>query len=170
MPPWRARQYEPRMEGRTALDPVPRRPMRHAVEVRHASFADPAFIALLRRHKVALVVADTAGKWPVMEDVTADFLYLRLHGDRELYASGYTEAALQRWAARIRAWCAGSQPDDARLVSSAAPPRRARRDLFCYFDNDIKVRAPFDARRLLDLLGLTPPSADTTAFFTPRRP
>lgn len=150
----RARHYEARMEGRTALDAGNKRKLRHAVEVRHDSFIDERFVALLRKYKVALVVADTAGKWPYREDVTADFMYLRLHGDKELYASGYSDAALARWAARIRAWSSGGQPDDARLISAKAPPRRASRDLFCYFDNDIKVHAPFDARRLIELLGL----------------
>lgn len=156
-----ARRHEPRMEGRSALDPGKKRKLRHAVEVRHASFADESFIALLRKYKVAVVVADTAGKWPYIEDVTADFMYLRLHGEKELYASGYTDEALERWAERIRAWSAGGQPDDARLVSSKAPPRRASRDLFCYFDNDIKVRAPFDAQRLIARLGLDPKNSLT---------
>jgi uncharacterized protein YecE (DUF72 family) len=150
----RASQFEPRMNGRTSLDAGNKRPMRHAVEVRHESFRDPGFIALLRKYKVALVVADTAGKWPYMEDVTADFMYLRLHGDKELYASGYSDEALERWAARIRAWTTGGQPGDAQLASTKAPPKRAKRDLFCYFDNDIKVHAPFDARKLMDKLGL----------------
>ncbi len=150
-----ARRHEARMEGRTALDPGKKRKLRHAVEIRHESFVDPAFIALLRKYKVAMVVADTAGKWPDFEDVTADFMYLRLHGDKELYASGYSEEALDDWAARIRAWTTGSQPKEARLMSDKAPPKRATRDLFCYFDNDIKVRAPFDARRLAEKLGLT---------------
>lgn len=149
-----ARNYEPRMEGKLALEVDKKRKMRHAVEIRHESFNDEAFIALLRKYKVAVVVADTAGKWPYIEDVTADFMYLRLHGDKELYASGYTEQALDRWAARIQAWSDGSQPGDAHLVSSKAPPARKSRDIFCYFDNDIKVRAPFDARRLIEKLGL----------------
>jgi uncharacterized protein YecE (DUF72 family) len=150
----RARRYEPRMEGRTSLDAGSKRPMRHAVEVRHESFCDPGFIAMLRKYKVAMVVADTAGKWPYIEDVTADFIYLRLHGDKELYASGYSDEALERWAARIRAWTTGGQPEDAQLVSSKPPPKRANRDLYCYFDNDIKVHAPFDARKLMEKLGL----------------
>ncbi|MBZ2208029.1 DUF72 domain-containing protein [Massilia soli] len=149
-----ASRYEPRMKGKVALDVDKKRKLRHAIEVRHESFIDEAFIALLRKYKVAVVVADTAGKWPYIEDVTADFMYLRLHGDKELYASGYTEEALERWAARIRAWSGGSQPADAHLVSSKAPPARKSRDVFCYFDNDIKVRAPFDARRLIEKLGL----------------
>jgi uncharacterized protein YecE (DUF72 family) len=151
-----ARTHEARMNGRTALDAGKKRKLRHAIEIRHESFMDDAFIALLRKYKVAVVVADTAGKWPYIEDVTADFMYLRLHGEKELYASGYTEEALDRWAARIRAWSAGGQPGDAHLVSAKAPPKRASRDVFCYFDNDIKVRAPFDARRLIEKLGLDP--------------
>lgn len=142
------------MEGKVALDVDAKRKMRHAVEIRHESFMDEAFIALLRKYKVAVVVADTAGKWPYIEDVTADFMYLRLHGDKELYASGYTDEALGRWAARIQAWSNGSQPADAHVVSSKAAPARKSRDIFCYFDNDIKVRAPFDARRLIEKLGL----------------
>ncbi len=149
-----ARRCEPRMAGRSALEIDEARPVRHAIEVRHDSFVTPEFVAMLRRHKVALVVADTTGKWPYYEDVTADFMYLRLHGEHELYAGGYTEPALERWAERIRAWSGGGQPDDARLISTAAAPRRASRDVYCYFDNDVKVKAPFDARRLIDKLGL----------------
>ena len=149
-----ARTHEPRMRGRVALEIDANHKLRHAIEVRHASFADPAFVALARQYKVAIVVADTAGKWPLIEDVTADFMYLRLHGEKELYASGYTDAALDRWAARIDAWTGGGQPADAHLVSDVAAPKRASRDLFCYFDNDIKVRAPYDAQRLMRRLGL----------------
>jgi uncharacterized protein YecE (DUF72 family) len=130
------------------------RPLRHAVEIRHTSFEDEAFVALLRKYNIALVVADTAGKWPYKEDVTADFIYMRLHGAEELYASGYTEEALQRWQKRISAWSSGSQPDDAHVISQKAARERASRDVFCYFDNDAKVHAPFNAARLLELLGL----------------
>ena len=151
-----ARKHEPRMEGKTALEVDRKRKLRHAIEIRHESFVDEAFIALLRKYKVAMVVADTAGKWPYCEDVTADFMYLRLHGDKELYASGYTDEALDRWALRIHAWSAGGEPADAHVVSTKRPPRRASRDVFCYFDNDIKVRAPFDARRLMEKLRLLP--------------
>jgi uncharacterized protein YecE (DUF72 family) len=145
----RARQYESRMEGKVALEVDKKRKLRHAVEIRHDSFIDEAFIALLRKYKVALVTADTAREWPYYEDVCADFMYLRLHGDKELYASGYSEQALDRWAGRIKAWSGGSQPDDARLISAKAAPKKASRDVYCYFDNDVKVRAPFDAQRLI---------------------
>jgi uncharacterized protein YecE (DUF72 family) len=149
-----ARRRDSRMHGRSVLRIDANRPLRHAVEIRHESFASPEFIALLRRHRIALVVADTAGKWPLLEDVTADFLYLRLHGDKELYASGYTEAALDRWADRIRAWSRGAATRDARRASSKPAPRRRARDIYCYFDNDVKVRAPFDADRLMQKLGV----------------
>jgi uncharacterized protein YecE (DUF72 family) len=109
-------------------------PLRHALEVRHDSFRSAAFLEMLRRHAVAVVVADTAGRWPFLTDVTSDFVYVRLHGDEELYASGYGSEALDSWAARIGAWCADGL------------------DVYCYFDNDIKVRAPFDATALTERL------------------
>nr|WP_255516370.1 DUF72 domain-containing protein [Luteimonas suaedae] len=136
-----------RMKGRSALSIDHARPLRHALEIRHESFRDPGFIDLLREYNVALVVADTAGRWPLLEDVTADFMYLRLHGDKELYASGYSDAALDDWARRIDAWSRGTQPRDARRAGRASVPRRAR-DVYCYFDNDMKVHAPFDAQHL----------------------
>lgn len=145
-----------RMRDRSWLEIEQERPLRHALEVRHHSFCDPGAIDLLRRHRVALVFADTAGRWPYMEDVTADFLYLRLHGDEELYASGYSAAALDRWAERITAWAAGSEPGDAQRVGGAAPAA-GHRDVYCYFDNDIKVHAPFDAQGLMARLGLPVP-------------
>jgi len=122
-----------------------RRELRHAIEIRHQSFLDPAFVALLRRHQVALVFADSVG-WPYAEDVTADFVYLRLHGSEELYASGYSEEALDHWAARIKHWVRGTEPNDARLIDSdTRPAPHSPRDVFAYFDNDAKVRAPVDA-------------------------
>lgn len=149
-----ARRHDERVAGRVSLRSGRKRTLRHAVEIRHPSFVDPDFIALLRRHRIGLVVADTAGRWPLLEDLTADFVYLRLHGDKELYASGYSDEALDRWAARIDTWAAGRQVDDARLASPVAAARRIRRDVFCYFDNDVKVHAPFDAARLGTRLGL----------------
>lgn len=143
-----ARKHDERVTGRARLKADSNLELRHAIEVRHDSFMQPEFVDLLRRQAIALVVADTAGKWPLMEDVTADFVYVRLHGDKKIYESGYSEAALDGWAARARAWLGGGQMPDARIVSGEHPPRRARRDVFVYFDNDIKVHAPFDAMRL----------------------
>lgn len=149
-----ARRRDKRMTGRCRLGIDCPRPLRHAVEIRHESFADERFVAQLRRHGIALVVADTAGKWPYFEDVTADFIYVRLHGDAELYVSGYTDEALERWAQRIRCWAGGSEPEDAVRVSGRGAPRRRARDVYCYFDNDVKVRAPIDAHNLMRKLGL----------------
>lgn len=107
------------------------RPLRHAMEVRHHSFATADAVALLRAHDVALVVADTAGRWPLLEEVTSDHMYVRLHGDTELYTSGYTPEALDRWAKKLLAWA------DAGL------------DCYVYFDNDVKGYAPHDAMALI---------------------
>jgi uncharacterized protein YecE (DUF72 family) len=148
-----AERHDHRLANRAWTRTERRRILRHAIEIRHPSFLDPAFVALLRRRRVALVFADSV-EWPYAEDLTADFAYLRLHGSEELYASGYSDEALDRWAARIRLWARGRQPNDARLiVPDDTPVRPAARDVFVYFDNDAKVRAPFDARALRAKLG-----------------
>lgn len=126
--------HDERVEGRTWLETDTDRPIRHALEVRHASFLAPEFLDVLRRHDVAVVVADTAGKWPLLPHVTSDFAYVRLHGDTELYASGYSEQALDNWAARVRGWAEQGA------------------DVYVYFDNDMKVHAPFDAIALAERL------------------
>lgn len=118
------------------------RPLRHALEVRHPSFDDPAFARLAGEHDIAVVVADTAGRWPQLLDFAGGpLVYLRLHGDKELYTSGYDAAALDTWARRIRGWHAAGS------------------DVVVYLDNDVKVHAPFDAMalaaRLADLLAPT---------------
>ena len=147
-----ARRRNEKVKGRARLAFGACRELRHALEVRHESFIDEAFIDLLREQRIALVVADTAGKWPYAEDLTTDFIYARLHGDKELYVSGYTDTALDRWARRFIAWSDGGAPDDASCIARAAPSRCLRRDVFCYFDNDVKVRAPADAQALADTI------------------
>ena len=132
-----ARRRDKRMLGRARLAIDANRKLRHAIEIRHESFISDEFLALLKKHDIALVVADTAGKWPKLFDVTCDFVYVRLHGDIKIYTSGYTSRALDEWATRIRDW-------DARGA-----------DVYVYFDNDVKVRAPFDALNLMDKLGLS---------------
>ena len=149
-----AERHDHRLAGRAWTRTRKRRPLRHAVEIRHASCLDADFVALLRRHGVSLVFADTVG-WPYAEDVTANFLYLRLHGSEELYASGYEDEALDHWATRIRSWSAGAEPNDAELIDPDHRPKRRRREVYVYFDNDAKVRAPFDAQALRHKLGLT---------------
>jgi uncharacterized protein YecE (DUF72 family) len=152
-----ARGRDQRLQGRESLLPDANRRLRHAVEVRHESFVDPAFIKLLRKYRIAWVVADTPRPWPLFEDVTADFVYMRLHGATELYQSRYTSEQLDRWADCIRAWVRGGQPADARLISPAPPPQRAARDVYCYFDNTDKLHAPDNARELMEKLGLPAP-------------
>ena len=111
-------------------------PLRHALEPRHPSFDSAEARALCSEHGVAVVIADSAGRWPVMHDATSDFRYVRLHGETELYASGYTDLSLDRWAEACRGWL-----DEGH-------------DVHVYFDNDAKGHAPHDAVRLVRRLGL----------------
>ena len=98
--------------------------------MRHPTYENPRFLPLLREHGIAVVTADTAGKWPLFLEPTAQHAYVRLHGDAELYVSGYSDEALDTWADRVRQW------------------RDEGRDVVVYFDNDVKVHAPYDAQRL----------------------
>lgn len=136
-----ARKHDARLDGRDWLEGQPERPVRHALEARHPGFVGAGPAALLREHDVAFVVADTAGKWPQNRDVTSDFVYVRLHGAEELYSSGYTAEALDSWTRDIAAWMQNG------------------RDVYVYFDNDMKVRAPFDAMSLADRLEIHWPPA-----------
>ena len=113
------------------------RPMLHALEPRHPSFGDASAADILRSHGVALVLADSAGRFPVFDAATADFVYARLHGGEELYTSGYDEASLLSWAERIL-----------RQSQSGG----AGRDIYVYFDNDAKGYAPHDAEAMARLL------------------
>lgn len=128
-----ATEHDHRLDGRAYLETDADRPLRHALEARHASFSGDACTRLLREQQVALVTADSAGAYPVFDEVTADFVYARLHGDKEIYVSGYTEAALRAWARKVRNWSKHG-------------------DVFVYFDNDVKVAAPADAMTLAGLL------------------
>lgn len=153
-----ARQHDQRLKGRAWTRTDAERKLRYAVEIRHESFRTLEFVQLLRKHRVALVLADTAKRFPYFEDVTADFIYARLHGDKELYVSGYDDAALDWWADRLKAWRTGCEPQDAsRACEDTAKLRKSGRDVFVYFDNDVKVRAPFDASALARRLGLELP-------------
>lgn len=148
-----AKKHDAKLSGRSWTKTDENRPIRHAVEVRHPTFMVPEFFALLRRHNIAFVVADTAGKWPYAEDITADFVYCRLHGAEQLYVSGYSDAELDWWADRIKHWRKGQQPKDAKLVADRKTAAGSR-DVYVYFDNDAKVHAPFNARTLTGKLQL----------------
>src|SRR5919108_3807908 len=143
-----ARRHDARVRGRAWTKTDSHRPLRHALEIRHESFRTPAFIDLLRAHDIGLVCAD-AVDWPRLMDLTSDFVYCRLHGSEELYASGYDDDALDAWAARVAAWARGGEPRDAERVIDRPAPKRRSREVYVYFDNDAKVRAPVDAQGLM---------------------
>lgn len=130
-------RHDDKLKAAPCLEGSPDRPLRHALEVRHPSFAAPECPKLLRDNGVALVVSDSAGTWVTLEEVTADFVYLRLHGDEELYAGGYRDAVLDRWAEKIRHWSRDG-------------------DVYAYFDNDVDVRAPVDAVSLANRVRRAP--------------
>ena len=144
-----AREHDHRLDGRAEIKARVNIPLRHALEIRHDSFRVPEFIALLRKHDVALVCADAVA-WPRLMDLTADFVYCRLHGSEILYASGYGNAEIDKWARWVAAWATGEEPEDAERIVNQPGPRRKSRDVYVYFDNDAKVRAPFDAKALME--------------------
>jgi uncharacterized protein YecE (DUF72 family) len=144
-----ARRHDAKVKGRAWTKTDAARPVRHAVEIRHSTFMVPEFFALLRRHNIAFVVADTAGKWPYAEDITADFIYCRLHGAEQLYVSGYSDRELDWWASRIEHWRSGKQPKSGTLVTNRKNAGAGKRDVYVYFDNDAKVHAPFNAKTLV---------------------
>ncbi|WP_245616074.1 DUF72 domain-containing protein [Phycicoccus jejuensis] len=133
-----ARRHDAKVPEARALTRAPRglasRRIRHALEFRSATFCTDEAADLMRRHDVATVVPDTAGRWPTADAVTSDLVYVRLHGDTELYASGYSDAALDRWAERCRGWA-------------------QHHDVVVFFDNDARGHAPHDAVRLIARLG-----------------
>jgi uncharacterized protein YecE (DUF72 family) len=148
-----ARRHDERLEGRAWTQADGASPMRHAIEIRHESFRDQAFVDLLREHGVALVCADTV-EWPRLMDLTADFVYCRLHGSAELYRSRYEETELKRWAARVEAWARGKPMRDGDFIDGDGGGLARRRDVFLFFDNTDKRHAPEDAAKLMRMLKL----------------
>ena len=131
-----AKKRTARMTGKEFIETDAERPVRHALEVRHESFAAPEALALLEKHAVAIVFGDSGGRYPVIDEDTAGFRYCRLHADVDLYPGGfYSPAAIERWATTIEGWAA------------------AGKDCYIYFTNDTKTRAPIDAMSLIERLG-----------------
>ena len=125
--------------------------LRHAVQVRHESFADSAFVALARKAGVAIVYGDHA-EYPAIADPTADFFYARLENAREEVPTGYDAAALDRWADVARGWAAGAAPES--LPYADKPPKKGKpRDVFVFMINGAKVRAPAAAMALIERVG-----------------
>lgn len=144
-----AKSHDSWMKDRAVTEAITKSKLRHAIEIRHKSFATPEFIELLRKYEVAIVCAD-AVDWPRIFDVTSDFVYCRLHGSEELYASGYSDEALDEWAARVATWARGGESAEDAKISSVPAGLVGKRDVYAYFDNDAKVRAPFDALGLIE--------------------
>ncbi len=131
----RGQNHSDWMKERSLIEVDIDRPLFHAIEVRHESFANPDFLRLLRSHNTAVVVGDTAGRWPLIEEKTGPIVYIRLHGDESLYPDGYTSGALYEWAEKIKSW-------------SAECPT------YAFLDNDHKTAAPLNARELMTLLSM----------------
>lgn len=135
------RQHDDRLRRGALVDAAAHVTYRHAIEVLHDTYFHNEFYAILREHDIGWVIADTAGNFPYAEDVTSGFVYVRLHGSTQLYTSGYSDAELDMWAAKIKRW------------------RRAKKDVYVYFDNDAKVHPPFDALQLIEQISLLFPGA-----------
>ncbi|WP_353707811.1 DUF72 domain-containing protein [Cellulosimicrobium sp. ES-005] len=129
-----AREHDDRLRAPAWTEVGADRPLVHALEPRHASFASAEALDVLRRHRVAFAISDGAGHWPLVEAVTSRLVYVRLHGDTSLYTSGYRPHVLDAWAARVRGWC------------------EAGHDVEVYLDNDVHAHAPADALALMSRL------------------
>jgi uncharacterized protein YecE (DUF72 family) len=123
--------------------------LRHVLEVRHESFLQPETARIAQRRRVALCSSHSA-EWPYIEEITAGFAYLRLHGPGELYASSYRD--LDDWAERIESWRGGKTPGPEHRISDLSPPDRKERDVYAYFDNTAEGHAPQNAMRLQELI------------------
>lgn len=133
-----ARRHDARLARGALVEGAEPVRYRHALEVRHPSYFTDDFLTLLEAFGCAFVIADTAGRFPTAEAVTSDFVYVRLHGSRALYASEYTDEELDTWAARVQDW--------------AHPAAAEARSVYVYFDNDAHAYAPRDAVRLRERL------------------
>ncbi|HET9948894.1 MAG TPA: DUF72 domain-containing protein [Longimicrobiales bacterium] len=142
-----AREHDERVRD-PLVEARGRHRLRHVLEPRHESFFADEPVAILRRAGVALAVSHS-GSWPMREEITAGFVYVRLHGSRPTYAGRYSDAELDAWADKIAAWSRGGVPEGALTITDRAPPRRKTRDVYVYFDNDAAGHAPFDAERLV---------------------
>jgi uncharacterized protein YecE (DUF72 family) len=149
-----ASRHDERLRAPAHLDVPTDRPLRHCVEIRNEGFREQRFIELLRRYDIALVCADTVS-WPLLMDVTADFVYCRLHGSAELYKSRYSDEELDRWAERVRAWATGETMGDGNFITRPLADGRPR-DVYLFFDNTDKLQAPDNARGLMQRLGVQP--------------
>jgi uncharacterized protein YecE (DUF72 family) len=146
-----AKKHTDKMDGRAHVKAEGDFKIRHAFEFRHPSFMNPEFIDLLRKHNVAVVFAHSGMKSPYTEDLTADFVYARMHGQEKEFKKGYTSKVISWWADRVSSWTQGQQPKDAQCVLNKKP-KAVKRDAFIYFDTEAKEYAPYDALALSEKL------------------
>lgn len=146
-----AHHHDDRVKS-TSFGSGARHRIRHVLELRHQSFFVPEMVTLAHRHGVALAFSHAAD-FPYAEQVTAGFVYVRLHGPGEIYASRYDDDRMHRWADRARTWHEGHEPSDAIHISDRQPPGRRERDVYIYFDNDVHCYAPRQAQELRRLIG-----------------
>lgn len=133
-----ARGHSDWMAERCFLETDANRPLLHALEVRHHSYVNKEFFDLMKQHNVAIVVGDTAGKWPLIEEVTGSMIYIRLHGDEEAYPNGYTKNALKSWGEKITTFMSSSKIDS----------------VYAFCDSDHKIAAPGNAMHLMQAMGV----------------
>jgi uncharacterized protein YecE (DUF72 family) len=126
------------------------RAIRHAVEVRHESFRDEAFVALARKHEVAIVVEGDS-KYPQIADVTAPFVYARIMGTVEAEPQGYPDDALDAWAERARAWASGATPKGLETFGKQAAKETAR-DVYLYVISGFKAHNPAASIAMIERL------------------
>ena len=130
---------------------VKRLPLRHALEIRHASFLNREFLDIARRHRVAVVSADDAA-YPASADLTSSFVYARLRRSADSIATGYSLAALKQWARRAETWARGGDPAGLPRIAPKPTTAGTPREVFVYFINGAKERAPAAAQKLISIL------------------
>jgi len=141
-----ARRHDDRVSD-VHLDVSANHRMRHVLEVRHPSFFCEEAVRILRDGGLALAVSHAAA-WPLREEVTVGWMYLRLHGAPKTYESGYPDDALEAWCRRVDAWHRAAEPTAPQRITDRSPPRRKQRDVYVYFDNDAGGHAPRNAASL----------------------
>jgi uncharacterized protein YecE (DUF72 family) len=127
-------------------------PLQHVLEVRHATFADPAFIALARQYGAAVCVADHF-TYPMIADVTADVVYARLQTGSDDEPTAYRPADLDAWVGRLKTYAEGGAPSDLAMADAAHPAARAPRDVYAFVIHEGKVRAPAAAMAMIERIG-----------------
>lgn len=147
-----ARGHNSKLPQKAYLKVKENYPMVHAFELRSDTFFNRDFLAMLRAYNIATVMVSSPKDWPLFTDVTANFLYIRMHGEKRLYAGSYGEAALKEWKHRISFWQKGRTPPDMEHYLPADPHKNMR-PFFMYFDNTGKSEAPHDALRFMKMVG-----------------